>query len=394
MIVPNSSFRPDPQRAIYLDGAIDDEQVSKLTPQILALQSKNRDPITVFILNSPGGSVASMEAILRLLNSSDQNFAGACQIITVVTARAASAAADLLASGDYAVAYPGSTILYHGIRTPLRAATAEQTSMMAHYLRVTNDFYAMELARKIEFRFMYRFTMLKSRFIEIRKEDPNKVFTDVDCFLELISRKLSEKAKKVFDKAVSRYGRYEALLNYVSQQSIEPNSNDPQAKIEGSRIKAIVDFEITNNKADSSWTFKDGGIARVADDFFILNEYLDTQASDRLLEWCKTYGRFALSREDIKEFDEIVDESARDSKMIEKVRPFLQPVLSFFVAFCHALQEGENELTATDAYWLGLVDEVMGRQTLSAFRLMIEHEPDPSPQAEQRELQPGTDAAL
>ena len=67
--------------------------------------------------------------------------------------------------------------------------------------------------------------------------------------------------------------------------------------------------------------------------------------------------------------------------MIEKVRPFLQPVLSFFVAFCHALQEGENELTATDAYWLGLVDEVMWLQTSFAFRLMIEHEPDPSPQA-------------
>ena len=31
---------------------------------------------------------------------------------------------------------------------------------------------------------------------------------------------------------------------------------------------------------------------------------------------------------------------------------------SFFVALCHALYEGENELTAMDAVWLGLVDTI------------------------------------
>jgi len=224
-----------------------------------------------------------METIPRLLNSSDQTFSGPCQIITVVTRRAASAAADLLASGDYAIAYPRSTILYHGIRTPLRDATAESTSMLAHILRLGNDRYAMELARKIELRFMFRFAMLKSDFSGVRAKHAPKSMTDLECFLDLVSEKLSHKAKKVFEKALERYDRYESLLGYVTRKCKPATGNERMAIVEGSRIKAIVDFELSSNKSDASWTFKDGGLERLADDFVLLNEYLETHETERLL---------------------------------------------------------------------------------------------------------------
>lgn len=48
---------------------------------------------------------------------------------------------------------------------------------------------------------------------------------------------------------------------------------------------------------------------------------------------------------------------------------------------CHALQEGENELSATDAYWLGLVDEVVGEE-LWNLRLLYEFEEDKEDNAE------------
>ena len=59
------------------------------------------------------------------------------------------------------------------------------------------------------------------------------------------------------------------------------------------------------------------------------------------------------------------------------LKKFVHYLWSFFVALCHALQEGENELTATDAFWLGLIDEVMGVKELSGFREIMEYEPDP-----------------
>lgn len=159
MIVASEKFRPNPLRAIYVDGPINEQLVSRLTPQILQHQSESRDPITVYILSSPGGPVVNMEAILRLLKSKDQDLAPSCDLITVVTNRAASAAADLLASGDYAIAFPESMVLYHGLRTPFRETmTAETTSLLAHYLRLSNDAYAMDLARKVEMRSCFGFS--------------------------------------------------------------------------------------------------------------------------------------------------------------------------------------------------------------------------------------------
>ena len=152
--------------------------------------------------------------------------------------------------------------------------------------------------------------------------------------------------------------------------------------MEADRIKAILDFEVKTNKDDPSWTFKDGGMARLGDDFFLLNEYLESQQNDRFKSWCRRIGQFALSDADAAELKQIPDEKAKDEKTIEKVQPLLQPIWSFFVALCHALQEGENELTAADAYWLGLVDEVMG-QSLPTTRWIEENQPDPPPAAEQ-----------
>jgi ATP-dependent protease ClpP protease subunit len=194
--VPDPNFRLNPQRAIYVTGVIDDSLVSRLTPQILRLQSVNRSPISVYI-DSPGGSVSSMETILRLLNLTDQDSSGPCNLITAVTTRAASAAADLLSSGDYALAFPDSSILYHGLRTfEKNPLTFEATSMLANTLRASNDYYAMTLARKIEDRFSFRYVTVRSEFDAFRTQRSSPSMSDLDCFVNIISTKLSVGARK------------------------------------------------------------------------------------------------------------------------------------------------------------------------------------------------------
>jgi hypothetical protein len=64
----------------------------------------------------------------------------------------------------------------------------------------------------------------------------------------------------------------------------------------------------------------------------------------------------------------------RHAKIVAKLRPVIQPIWLFFVALCHILQERDNVLTAADAYWLGLIDEVIGLDELN-FGLMIEAGP-------------------
>jgi ATP-dependent protease ClpP protease subunit len=111
---PDKNYRANPTRSILVGGEINAQLLLQLTPKILELRSASGEPITVYI-DSNGGSVRIADMIRGLLNAPDQN-GSRCRIITVSTGHAESAAADLLATGDYAIAYPHCSIWYHGTR--------------------------------------------------------------------------------------------------------------------------------------------------------------------------------------------------------------------------------------------------------------------------------------
>jgi ATP-dependent protease ClpP protease subunit len=376
VIKPNPNYRPNPNRAIYVQGEINQALIDRLTPEIISLKSLSFEAITVYI-DSPGGNIALMETLLQLLTASDQDLNPSGKLVSVVTSRAGSAAADLLSYGDYALAYPGTSIVYHGSRfshqLPL---TTEYTSLLMQFLRETNDKYATKLAREIVDRFMFRFISAKNEFKdefeEIRNRDPKK--TELDCFLTFVSGELSEGAKRVVASAKERYGRYDLLLDTVIKKARRIDSKT-QAEFEAHQIKAIVDFELRKNKKNEDWNFEKGGLDALTDDFFILHEYLNNYASGFFEGLCNTYGRWWLSREDDDAFGKLSDDEREDATFA-KVEPLLLPVWSFFVALCHALQHGENELTARDAIWLGLIDEILGEEELPCRRMAWEYKPD------------------
>lgn len=372
MTSSNPRYTPNPDRAIFVQGVIDQAIVYRLTPQIVTLQNQSRDPITVYI-DSPGGLVTFMESLLKLLAAPSQQFDKPCHLITVVTTQAASAAADMLAAGDYALAYPESTILYHGVRLPGdRALTVEETLQLAQRLRAGNESYAMKLAREAEFRAIFRFISLKAQFKGLRESNPEKTLTDLQCFLTLISEKVSDSANEVLDKARERYGRYNALLMHVAT-SKRPSKIKTNADAEAADIKAIVEFELRQNKKNKEWSFLDDGIHRLTDDFFLLNEYLKMFRSKRFVQLCELFAEYLLGEEELSIINQAQPEEERPQKLVEAVRPKLRPVWSFFVALCHVLQQGENQLTGTDAFWLGLIDEVVGVRDLPSFRLFAEY---------------------
>ncbi|MGA7218556.1 MAG: ATP-dependent Clp protease proteolytic subunit, partial [Candidatus Sulfotelmatobacter sp.] len=367
MITPNPKYRPDPARSIYIDGELTSAMFSKLTPQIIKLQKTNRNPITVYVVDSPGGNTAILQSILNTLRLPDQDGGSPCHIITVVTSRAASCAADLISSGDYAIAYPGSSLLYHGTRIPglvpaLQPLTAERTSILSHILRLTNDTYAMDLVRKSERRFLLRFMMLRIRFQGVRDAHAPAAMSDLECFLTLLSPELSVKARKVLTKSKERYDRYAPLITKFLSKPNGKKKSHP-AKDEAARLRSIVTFEFEANKGSDVWTFKDGGLSKVLEDFFLIAEYIENQRSDRLKTWCINVGRNSLSQADQDALDKIKDEQAKNEELFQKVKPIIQPIWMFFVALCHALQEDDNDITANDAYQFGLVDEVWGETT-------------------------------
>jgi ATP-dependent protease ClpP protease subunit len=203
-------YRPNPERGIYVQGTIDQSLIDRLTPGIISLQSQSRDPITVYI-DSRGGSTVSSEALWRLLTASDQDFSLPCRIITVVTSRAASAAADLLSSGDYALAYADSTLMYHGVRYPLdNPITVEAASFLAESLKSSNDRYAMILANRTIERFIFRCISMNQEFDTYRRNAPGA--SDLQCFGALARARLSPQAIQVLEQAQQRNSRYEQLV--------------------------------------------------------------------------------------------------------------------------------------------------------------------------------------
>lgn len=375
-------YAPNPARAIHVQGFIDQNLVYRLTPQIVSLQNESRDPITVYI-DSPGGVTTYMESLLKLLNAPTQDFQDPCWIITAVTSHAASAAADMLAAGDYAVAYPDSVILYHGVRVPSdRPLTAEESLQLAQRLRAGNEGYALKLAREAETRAIFRFISLKDNFEAVREQAQNNRLTDLQCLQTLISERLSESANEVLDKARERFGRYNALLMHVATTTKPPDTYKSKGEMEAAQLKAIVEFERRKNKKDKDWGFLTDGIHRLTDDFFLLHEYLQMFRSARFKQLCQLFAEFLLSDEQLTTIDAL-SENEKPAKIAELVRPQLQPIWSFFVALCYVLQQGENQLTASDAFWLGLIDEVVGVQDLPSWRVFVEYAREQKAKAKQ-----------
>lgn len=358
-----------------MTGKLDEEMVARLTPRILTLQNESREPICVYI-NSRGGFPYCAENLLNLLRLSNQDIEEPCRIITAVTVLAGSAAADLLASGDYAIAFPDSKIVHHGIRQSTEApSTLESTARLNEQLRISNSIYAMQLAKRSDDRFTFRFYSVRDEFASVKERMGDPTLSDYDCFIQVIQEKLSSAAKIIFSKAIKRAERYKALISSVASSSGFSDAVTP-TQIQAAIIKAIVDYEVSPANSAETQDFRFGGMRQLAEDFYLLNEYLTGNNNPKLDDWCKTFGRLFLSPEQQTEIDGITDEDERQKKLVEINKPTLQPMLSYFIALCHALQEGENELTATDAYWLGLVDEVVGNSDLWNFRLLYEYQDD------------------
>jgi hypothetical protein len=363
-----------------VQGEINQEMVYRLTPEIVRLLHQSREPITIYI-DSPGGSPYSMEELLRLLGMSNQDNNESCHLITVATALAASAAADLLSSGRYALAYPGSMIWFHGLRKQEeKPLTAEVSSSLAQQLRIRNSYYAMQLAKRIALRFMFRFVLCKGEFKQIREENSGKSLSELDCFTTMLSEKLSTTALEVLKKAQARHKRYDDLVSHVTAKTKNFNAKSV-VKIEAELIKAITDFECKTHKRDAEWSFLEQGIYDLTDDFLLLHEYVVNAHSDDFQSWCNAWYQYILSKPEVDEIHQL-PEADRAEKIAEVAYPKLRPIWSFFIALCHALQQGENSLTATDAYWLGLIDEVIGAKDLKAVRMISEFQPDSQEQIE------------
>ena len=145
--MPLEEYRENPKRGVFVHTNIDNLLVNQIAPQIIGLRADGASPITVYI-DSLGGSTFHAQKIIDLLETPTQD-GSKCKTITVAYGFAASAAADLLALGDYAIAYPTSIIHYHGTRQRHSEITVDNIDTIATTLQHQNEQFAMRLASRM-----------------------------------------------------------------------------------------------------------------------------------------------------------------------------------------------------------------------------------------------------
>lgn len=372
MAKASPDFRENPSRCIYVNGEIDQSLIDKLTPQINNLRLASSDPISVYI-DSPGGSTLSMDTLLGLLKTPTQD-GSVCRIITVVTGMAGSAAADLLARGDYAIAYPHAQIHYHGVRsTTGQLVTTEYATNLATFLKARNERFALDLAERSLPRFFFRYFNVKSEFTQVRElaGDPN--LADVECMAQVMKWRLP-RHDDIPEEALRKHHRLNALTEFYSKRLKTTKKKFKRlADQEAFLLNCLVEYELKQNRNDA-WRFSAGGLSEMQEDFTLLSDYESGRHMQNLETQVKRFGWSCLSDEQNNTYSQLTGIDA-EKWLLENTREHFRTLWHFLVSVCRALQEGEHRLSAVEAYWFGLIDEITG-SSLPNLRHLFEVEED------------------
>ncbi|MES2662542.1 MAG: ATP-dependent Clp protease proteolytic subunit [Pseudomonadota bacterium] len=389
-------------RAIYIDDAINENLVKRITPEILKFRQQSTDPITVAI-NSNGGSITSLDTILGLLRGPTQ-FSYYGPVITVVTNKAFSAAANLLSQGDYAVALQHSNVLFHDVRFgELADVTPSKALVAAKSLQDQNDSLALKLANHVIKRLVWvyldqsnnfdknneKFSNIHNRYKSLIPELQNYTFgaakVDISSFATILFSNLSITNQTLIHGVMTRLGKW-VHLNNISDSY-------PTYRKTGSKIPGILDgaqrlYKELRNKSIIPESCQNDLKLMITlmiseiDDFNDFQNIIDESTRNFNLiqsmnddKHRQTAIRLMLRHDSMffdVEFEDLGDEAKKSA--VQEALPNARLFWLFCVSLCRELFEGEHILTPVDCQLLGLVDEIAGGGPIQSRREFRESE--------------------
>jgi ATP-dependent protease ClpP protease subunit len=415
------------QRAIHIDTTIDDTLLKKLTPTILQLKQESKDPITIGI-DSPGGSVTAMKSLLGLLQAPDQD-GNRTEIYTVSTNRTYSAAASLLAFGDYSVAFPHSKILYHDVRYPgIEDVTPSKALRTARELERDNVAFSLTLANKLRRRFVWVYLDLRKEFAGVREryasfadkfdevfadvlpKDENRA-VDIVGFALTLFRKLShpvdneisiqalhllnswmqiEKIERRLIGNEEGLGEISGLVTGInhliteirsmeadgkgSAESPEPAQNGLSESAQKD-IRLLLEVISRRFATDKNLDISGDGFDIIMEDYAFIKDINNNQHVNAITKLMMDNSFMFFNPSIAKEL-EIAEDDDERHKILDPVYPQARMLWFYLVLVCRCLCKGEHLLTPYDAQLLGLVDEVLGGGPVESRREWRKTNPD------------------
>jgi len=372
-------LRPDFESSIFMQGVIDQSMVDRLTPRIMELRfSKKafehvepRVPSITMFIDSPGGSPALAWRLLDLIRSPGQDGVSR-SAVAYVTGRAASAAADFTIQADYSYMELGASMLCHGTslgdNTSLNAQKAQQ---IAASLQQDNEFYARQLASASFKRLLFRFTTMDEAFVNFVHEPIN----GLAGLVEVLKKKLASEALR---ELVGDSLRQQSQIDQLSKAVYETLKSQPPANTVSEKETAIFQAILGQRASDKNWLLSRGGLEEVSADFWSLQDYYTTQ-SGSIRQLASQYKDICLTEDERHHAATFAWANAEAKNLweMDHATPRIRSLWYFAISLARLLQGKDYEFGALDAYWLGLVDEVVGEE-LPCMRLLMEAKPDSS----------------
>lgn len=351
-------FRENPDRCVYVTGTIGQELVDHLTPTINKFRLASPAPITVYI-DSLGGLIVYARLLMNLLRAPTQDGIK-CKVVTVATGVAASAAADLLVMGDYAIAYPHARVWFHGTRQQAgQPVTTEVATSLAESLRQTNEGFAFDLANAAWQRFFFRYLQVHPFFEQMRTTLKAPSWTDVECLAYSLTFRLATEFN-IPISAIEKHGRLSQLTDYLSEQERrQKKAPRNEAHSQSRLLKWLIDFKLKEKRKEKNWLFSNTGLGELQQDFALFLDYQSGQHMKTLRDRVKSWGPVCLEATETEEYQQQPDDQ-KETWLVAKTEGKIKPLWQLLVSICRSLQLGEHVLPAEDAYWLGLIDEVVG----------------------------------
>lgn len=415
-------------RAIHINTTIDDALLKELTPVILQMKQESSEPITVGI-DSPGGNIVAVESLMGLLQAPDQD-GRRTPIYTASTNRAYSAAANLLAFGDYSVAFPHSQILCHDMRySGIDDLTPSKALRTARELERRNAALALRLAHRIRRRLIWVYLDIRPNFSDVRKQystflkDFDDAFqgifdksqshaVDVVAFSLALFRKLTspvdleiaiqplrllrswvqiERIGQSLPNEIANGKKSVDLVQGINDLVTEIRNmdagTDESAKTPGPEpdtgldenarkdIKLLIQVLARRFATDKSLNIVDDGLDIITEDFSFIKDINSDQHIYAITNLMIDHDHLFFGRSISEELKKAKDVQERN-KILNPVYPQARMLWHYMVLICRCLCRGEHSLTPGDAQLLGLVDEVIGGGPVESKREWRKASPD------------------
>jgi hypothetical protein len=293
-------------------------------------------------------------------------------LITVVLGEASSAAADILMAGDYAIVYPYSRILCHGIRIrPQSAFTKDQAATYARLMTGRDENFALTLARNCIDRFMFRAMEVLKKALGSKRIESSRPFT----VFGLIRMHLAADAL-LSDKLIAALDLARERAEQLAAFSGEYGLFDDRAKTEpAGSFKDKVRTALLNHALQSN-TSQAEPFSNLERDYLLLCDFFEPHHVGIVARLFLRWGSDLLTvHATAPPGSDGNSETAKPPSDADIAGTLCTELWFCFVSFCRQLQTDDFPMTATEAYWLGLIDEVIGLD-LPSPRILVENAPD------------------